>query len=538
MKRLVCVFALCMAAGAACTEDDGPLLPTEEQLDCSVPRPGLAPLRRLSKAEYGFTVADLFGHPASIAEELPDENYGLDGYDNYADSSNINQLRAERLFAAAETVSNAAVDDLTSLLPCPVAQIDDACIDQFVRVVGRRSYRRDLAAEELAILRTLYDAASQADTPERVAHVLQGLLMAPQFVFRPERGTSVEAAPGVVLLDGYEIATRLSYLVWASTPDDALLDAAASGQLDTAEGIRQEVERMLGEPQARRGVVHFLTQWLQIAEFDNIIRDPELFEYDDQLGRDIKEQTERFLARVVIDEGGSLADLLTSRDVEVNADLASIYGVSHSGGAGWEPATLPEAERKGVLTLSAWLTKYGFSRLPATFRRGVYVKTRLLCDPLGDPDPDADLSPVVLQPGTSNREALEARLEQSASCQKCHLSFKDFGYAFENFDALGRFQTEEFNGAPIDVSGEVWLSEDLDGAFDSWSDLIDRLAESKDVSDCMGRQVFRYANARRAEDADACALEQLNAEPFRSVGDMLAEIALSDGFRYRNVEGE
>jgi len=541
----------CLAAvmAVACSGDsesgDGTTLPGPTPdpgsgLDCSERQPGEAPLRRLSKTEFGFTIEDLFGYPATIAGQLPDEQFGSDGYDNYADSANISQLRADALFDAAETVADASVQDLTALLPCESTQVDDECVDEFIANTGRHVYRRPLQAEELSILRAAYDKGDATMLATRVATALQVMLVSPQFLFRPERidAQQSEGAAGVAALDGHEIATRLSYMLWSSTPDDILLDAAAAGELDTVAGIESQVRRMFDDPKARRGVTHFLRQWLDIAEFEETQFDPEYYpqyaEDPEAMQAAMIEQMDRFFARVVIDDEGSVAELLTSRTMDVNADLAAIYGVSHPGDNSWVSVELPEEERKGALTMSAWLTRFGFSRLPATFRRAKFIKERITCDTLPDPDPDADLSPVVLEDGVSNREALEARLSQSENCQKCHQSFGHFGYAFENFDSIGQFRTVEVNGAPIDTAGEILQSDDIDGEFDSWSDLLDRMASSKDVSDCMSRQVFRFAYARRAQDGDSCTVASITQEEFPAIVDVMVSVATSDGFRFRD----
>jgi hypothetical protein len=189
-----------------------------------------------------------------------------------------------------------------------------------------------------------------------------------------------------------------------------------------------------------------------------------------------------------------------------------------------------------VLTLAAWLTKYGFSRLPATFRRAKFVKTKLLCDSIPPPDPQADLSPVTLLPGMTNRQVLEKRLEQSKNCTSCHAGFKDFGYAFESFDSIGQYRKTEPNGAIIDTSGVVRSTDDINGAFSSWSDVIDRLASSRDVKNCMVSEVFRYAHGRQPDTAEACVVQQLSSAASPSLKELFVSLVTSDAFRFRTVE--
>jgi hypothetical protein len=540
MKSLwVGSFALALAALAACEGDIGDPAPPTDPAHCTSPRPGAAPLRRLTKSEYRFSLEDLFGPAASAADGLPDEQFGADGFDNYAQNASINQLRADKMFAAAETVAKATSAELALLLPCDPSAVDDACVDAFLRSTGRRSYRHPLDDEEVAILRAVYDAGTTLPLGERVATVLHAMLMAPQFVFRAEVGDGAAgaAAPGVVALGGYEIATRLAYLLWASTPDDAVLDAAADGELATREGIARAARRMLDDPRARRGVVHFLAQWLDVAATRNdVTRDAEMYpEFDAALLDLMREQTQRFLAKVVLDEGGSVGDLLQSRAAPVEARLAALYAVAEPPGGEWATVTLPEGERSGVLTLAAWLTEKGFSRLPASVRRGKFVRTRLLCQDLGPPDPSADLTPPQLEPGMTNREILAERTK-NAPCAGCHALMNDLGFAFESFDAIGRYRTTEVNGEPIDASGTL-VGSDADGSFAGAAELMDRLGKSRQIHDCMAHQVFRYAEGRRPESEDACTMGTLTGAENRSIADLLVDIATSDAFRFRRVEG-
>jgi hypothetical protein len=503
---------------------------------CNGPSVSLAPMRRLTKSEYAFTLSDGFGLPIGVADPLPDEPTGGDGYDNEAVHAHIDQLRADELFAIAEGAARELANSGTVALPCALPQLDDACIDGFVRSAGRRLFRRALSLDEVTRFRDLFHQADDAVPNHRIALVIEAMLVSPQFLFRPE--VADEASAGkVIALNGHEVATRLSYLIWASAPDEELLDAAGNGELDDRDGVAKHARRLLAHPRARRGLAHFFEQWLGTSAMTAMVRDESLYPgFDGALLASMRTQVREYVATTVLDRQGSIADLLTATRAPIDAKIAPLYGVPPPPGNEWRETSLPSDQRKGILTLAAWLTKHGFAKLPATFRRGKFVKVRLLCDDLPPPAADADLSPVELEPNMTNRQALEKRLQQSPACLGCHAAFSDFGYAFESFDSIGRHRISELNGAPLDLKGSAKGTADIDGAFSSWSDLVDKLAASKDVSDCMTAQLYRYGHGRRPSEEDRCELARLEQRKHPPLVEVIVEIVTGDGFRFRRLE--
>lgn len=508
---------------------------------CETIQPGVAPLRRLNRTEYRFTVQDLFGVTSDPSADFPAETI-VDGFDNNANSTSISQLRADKMFAAAEAIGAATTEELTQLLPCDVANVTPTCVDELIETVGRRSYRRPLEPEESAILRVVYDADPSYPLRDRVSMVLQAILMAPQFHFRVEEGNAAASpSPGVLPLTGYEVASRLSYLLWASAPDDVLLDAAAAGGLDTVEGVEAEARRMLEDDRAHRGVANFVSQWLDLRGLDLADKDPTVFpDFDPELIAAMRTETEAFFESVIWEKKGGIHDLLLSNETLVDARLAAIYGVSHPGDASWQSVTLPDAERRGVLTQASFLTNFAHRATPAPVRRGHFVRSRLLCQDLDAPPNDVDTSVPPPSDAQTNRELL-AQHSADPLCKGCHQFMDPIGFGFEKYDAIGQFRTVEGDNLTIDATGELVGTTDSDGPFDGAIELAERLAESDQVQQCMTTQAFRYTYGRRNTADDSCTVDDIQLAHVESGGailELLVAITRTDSFRFRTAAAE
>ncbi|MFP6684458.1 MAG: DUF1587 domain-containing protein, partial [Polyangiaceae bacterium] len=238
MRHLPLACVAILAAFAACADnghdDPNAQSPTDPTVSCKQAETAPAPLTRLNSREYRNTVSDLFGVEGSAS--LPADNVPANfGYDNSVHNASVSQLRADALFASAATIGEAVAQQLDTMLPCETSSADGACIDAFIHTLGRRIYRRPLDDAEHAALRKIDDAAVvRGDALQvRIELIVQAMSFAPQFIYKAEIGeaTAEAAAPGLVALSDHELATRLAYLLWASTPDDVLLDVAAAGGL-------------------------------------------------------------------------------------------------------------------------------------------------------------------------------------------------------------------------------------------------------------------------------------------------------------------
>jgi hypothetical protein len=312
--------------------------------------------------------------------------------------------------------------------------------------------------------------------------------------------------------------------LWSSAPDDTLLDAAASGELDRAEGIERQARRLLGDARARHGIEAFHGQWLGIGRLEQASRDPKLFpEWNAEL-RDAR-QTE--LAR--------FSDYaIRERKANLRTLLSATY--SFPDGAA-QPVQLPTDRTFGLLTQPAFLAAHAHSDQTSPILRGRALRERLFCQPLPDPPPNVAAVAPELAPGLTTRERYAMHRTASSACFGCHRLIDDLGFALEHYDAIGRYRADE-NGKPIDASGQ--LSEtDVDGSLDGAGSLAQRMGDSAQVRNCYAQQWFRFALGRSQQAADRCALSavQKRFTADSAIAELLVSIAQSDAFvQYRRQQ--
>ncbi|AKF04922.1 DUF1592 domain-containing protein [Sandaracinus amylolyticus] len=513
---------------------------------------GTAPMRRLSNAEYLHTLRDLFPGVTPAVPELP-EDTEVGGFENDARSLGPSDVRVSRwediAFRYAGEVTSSP-DRLAAFLPCAPGAGDAgaqrACGETLVRDFGRRAYRRPLSDQEVERYVAFFESQREAiDFAAAVQLTTMALLQSPWFLYRIEL-PGEGGGDGVVPLDGYQLASRLSYFLWESTPDDALLEAAARGELATDAQLEAQARRMLDDGRAREAVVDFHRQWL---DFDRIEMDehqgrvPELYPtWNETLRQAVRDEQDRFVEGVLFDGEGTLRALLTSRTAYVNGPLASLYGVNGPGDATtWEEVTLPHDQRAGLLTRAGFLASHAHSGNGSPPLRGVFVMERLLCEPRPSPPPDADLTPPVVRPGEeprTNRQLFEERTSP-AGCIACHTRIDGFGFGFEHYDAVGGYR-ELDHGLPVDASGNL-TGTDVDGPYVGAIELSEALAESARVEVCATRMWMRYALGRAPEREDECLTSRLARSFHESGGDvraLMVDIVTSPEFRNRPLASE
>ncbi len=412
------------------------------------------PLRRLTAFEYRNTVADLF-----VGATLPDFELPVDdrreGFDNNADALLPSKLHIEQYNVAAERIADVVVNDLPALIDC-TPDIDPGCSMRFVTEFGARAFRRPLTADETTAFHAFFAGPpGDTDFAAGVEATIQLMLQAPQFLYRIELHEPGAGAPGTLAaLDGYQLATRLSYFLWSSMPDPALLTAAGSGQLATPAQVEAEVRRMLDDPKAERAFLHFFRQWGELERVDLVSKLAD-DNYDDATRGAMREEFDRFVRDVLFGGGeGTFSDLLQSPRTFVNDRLAELYGVAGPGPDMWTEVELDPTQRAGLLTQPAFLAGHGHPLNPSPVKRGNFVLQNLLCINVGSPPPIAEAmgSPKPM-PGMTNRQVYE-ELTKAEQCNICHQTINPVGFAFEHYDTMGRFR-ELDQGLPVDSSGSI-----------------------------------------------------------------------------------
>jgi len=491
------------------------------------------PLRRLTSTQYINTVRDLFGDDAFEAE--------LDEGGEIISEREVRQLRdsAEQIIGRQDAWTE-------TVFPCDIGGAkDDTCVNGFFDGFAARAFRRPLTDEERTVLFGIYSEALTIGTfAEAMETLLQVVLQSPALIYMYEAGATDSTETARPLTD-HEVATRLSYFLWNTTPDAALLAAATDGELSDKGGLAMQTQRLLSDPRADFAVQQFMSSWLQLDggvlhhPLEEAEKDAALYpEFDDELVAAMRAETQAFIRRT-FEEDGSFEDLLSARYAYVNGPMATLYGVSGpQDAATWEWVDLDKAERGGLLTRAAFLTTLSTRNVTAPIRRGVWVLKEMLCEGLGDPPPNVNNIPP--EGGNVDGEILTVRQDvagrtDGTDCVHCHSLINPIGFTFEHYDAIGRWQTNEVtSGLPIDASGYLPEGEALQGAIE----LSSELSTSAQARDCFAERWYQQAISKQLDEADQCSLGVIQEQlaDGGSMRDLVVAIITSDAFRYINIE--
>ncbi len=509
-------------------------------------RVGEAPLRRLSNTEYGYALRDVFPAINLALPPLPADT-AVSGFDNDAEAQAPSDVRIVRyetianLYAAEATRDADAVTALTGCADRSTPALADECKLQFIRRFGALLFRRPLTAEEEARFGQRFTGwATAVDFDAAVQLTVSAMLQSPQFLYRVEP-IDPDDAGSIVPLDSYAMASRLSFFLWESLPDEELIRAASTDDLRSEAGIRGQVDRMLEDPRALRLVWDFHRQWLTLDKILNEEHQVRTADVDPQWSNATQasalEESRRFVEGS-FHGAGTFGDLLTSRHAFVDAEMARVYGIGPPAAGTWVETTLDGEQRAGILTRTAFLAGYSHRASTSPPVRGNAVMLQLLCQLPAPPPPDADLSPPVAAPGDgpkTNRMLFEERTAP-ASCQGCHRSLNGFGFGFENYTASGAFITEQ-QGLSIDPRGEI-NGTDVDGPFANALELSSALSNSEVVYRCATKRWFQYAVGRLPTEVEQGSVDFLADNFLESRGDLrtlLTAIATSKTFRMRKI---
>jgi hypothetical protein len=494
---------------------------------------GPMPLLRLSRREYNNTVRDLLGDLSNQANAFSSdrESEFLFRRGGLVAIQDLDDLKD-----AAATIAAGVEAKVPTLAPCPMGTAEDACASKFVSTFGLRAYRRPLAAEENERLMALYQAGRTTLSltyAGAIRLLVEAMLQAPPFLYHWELGSSAPVVEGkVVKLGPYEVASRLSYFVWGSMPDQALFEAAAAGKLGTQAEVEAQARRLLEDKRGRDTVSAFAEEWMNLDQVAERPKDPMVYpEFKDDLKAAMTEELRTFIASVVFDGDKSLSSLLTATSSFLNQPLAALYGVRNVTGTALKPAMLDAEQRAGLLTRAGFLTVTGATDGSHPVKRGRRVYERMLCGELPPPPPVVPPAKPASMGGTTRQRFEEHDMNPCAGA--CHEVMDKLGFAFEEYDGIGKFRTTD-NGGKVDASGAI----ELDGskqAFANARDLSQILAKSPTVASCFARQWMRFAFKRGDTAADAASLEAVEAAFAKgnAITDLLVGVAGSRSFRYR-----
>ncbi len=359
----------------------------------------------------------------------------------------------------------------------PKTKEESACARQITENLARRAFRRPVTAEEMKRLMPFYEAGRQdgGTFDQGIERVVAAVLVSPQFLYRSIRGPKGATSDTEFALTDLELASRLSFFLWNTGPDEELLTLAAANGLTRPGVIEKQVKRMLADPKASSLVTSFAMKWLTLTNLDQVIPDPKLFPgFDEQLRHDFSMEAEAFIGSIFSDDR-SVLELLTADYTFLNERLANHYGISGVTGNQFRKVTLAEKERWGLLGKGAVLLRTSYGDRTSPVLRGAWVLDKLLGTPPTPPPPDTatDLS----QKAGEQPKTVRARLEQhrdKASCRMCHGVIDPTGLALENFDAIGQWRTRDSQAnAPIDASTVLPSGVPINGVVDLRAQLVD-----------------------------------------------------------------
>jgi len=509
--------------------------------------PGPNGMPRLSPREFRNGLVDLFGGGVPLPE-------GLDtiprvsrstaigaGSAAWSDSGTVKQLAEAALSVASWIWKDARRRQ--SLGICVPASKDDGCIRESLATWGQRLWRRPLAPAELAdlVARVGALAAELGGVDRAFATTFALLVASPHHVYRVELGEPDPARPGWLRLSDWELASRLSFGLWESTPDPTLLEMARAGGLRSREAIAAAAERMLRDPRSERGFQYLFSDTYQDVDLEAIDHDHP--SWTPVLRSAMREELRRMVVPILAGDR-DYRELLTGRTTFVNAGLARFYGISAPGATDdlFVPARLPP-DRGGILTTAALLALYGADGSSPIFR-GRFVRSDLLCQPISEP-PDDLAEAIAAQRAakatdgtvTPTRYAAQQRLN-TAPCNACHQLIDPIGLGFEKFDVVGAPQAME-GGVP--TTGHGWLDDQpthAGQAFDGPTELAELLAASPRFADCVVRGAYARLVRRPLADGEEVLVHalgrQFQASGYRYRG-LLAAVVSSDGFRQARV---
>lgn len=546
-----CVFVLALSAaitGAGCDaaltgvlsdERSETLLgPGEEEPEAPAVRPelpGFSVIRRLNRDEYQNTTRDLLGSELDVTGGFPADDLGGE-FATVGTSLSLSPLYVMAYERAAHDLVSELFDRTDAkrdeILSCDVEAFEtEVCAKEIVGTFARRAFRRPLFDGELDGLLGPYNKAIEVDATktEGLRHSLAAVLLSPHFLFKVE-ADEVPDTGAVRALNSHEIATRLSYALWATMPDEALFARADAGDLVTDDSIEEEIERMLNDERADGFLEGFFAHWLKFNHLEDHEVEPTAFpDYDPELAVSMKEEARLFFSEFLSSDRPA-SELLSANFTFVDDLLAAHYGLPGPGSDAFVRVETVGSTRGGLLTLGALLMTTSFSSRTSVVVRGAYVFDHLLCGEIPPPPPGVEGLAFDTE-GLTQRERLDLH-RQDPSCSSCHNIMDPLGFGLENYDAVGAYR--ELDGTlPVDASGELPDGQSFSGAIE----LGQVLADDPRFPECVTQKFMTYALGRvfsTKDDWRKFLTQELRPKD-GSLRTILREVLLSDAFRTRQA---
>ena len=510
----------------------------------AAPAEGVAMMRRLTPEQYANIIEEVFGPSIELGGRFEPE-MRVDALNEVGSgrismsSMGISQFDAMARSVAAQVISEKSRDIMIPCKPASATGPDDACVRQFLDHAGSLLFRRPMTKDELQVyVKAAHDAAvTSKDFYTGLSLTLGAVLTSPQFLFRQATIEPDPDAKGQFRLDAASKATRLSFFLWNSMPDAALLAAAAKGELNTKKGVEKQVTRMLASHRLEDGVRAFFADMLQLDGLSSLAKDTTLYpKFDAMVARDAREQTLRTIVDLLVEHRGDYRDLFTARKTYLTQGLASVYriplvnDVPNGSQDIWQVYEMPEGDpRAGILTELSFVALNSHPGRSSPTLRGKALREVILCQKV--PAPPAAVNFTIVQ-DTSNPVYKTARDRLTAHrvnpvCAGCHKLIDPMGLALENFDGSGAFRTTE-NDVAIDTSGE------LDGVkFNNAAELGKTVRDNPATTSCVVDRLVSYGLGRTPVAGEHAWVDSLKAgfaKDGHIIPDLMQKIANSPEF--------
>ncbi|QDU09710.1 DUF1592 domain-containing protein [Gimesia aquarii] len=488
-------------------------------------------VQRLTNSEYIETVRRAVGVDISKeAHEMLPPDLRADGFSNTAYNLNVDLKHVEIYARLAEIiVKRMDVMKFATRFSKSRKLSTDATMREFVGSMGKWLFRGPLDDREVTTYSGIATTVASAggDYKEAVSYIVEAMLQSPRFIYRIEnqRGDGTAWPVGE-----YELASRMSYIIWGGPPDEELIRAADSGELHDPQNVDKQVSRMLQNPRAVERSLQFVSEWLNLDRLSNLRPDLKKFpKWNGALATDMREETLAFFKEIVWQEKRPLADLLNAQVTYVTPQLAAHYGLKPKGTGlvRYDLTAIPA--RGGLLTQGSVLTVGGDEASMVT--RGLFILQDILRGTVKDPPPGLDTTPVPSKPGLSQRHIAEQRIA-NASCAGCHVKFEPLAFGLEKFDGLGSFHNKDEHGNQLRDDGEILFPGTAKPvSYQSSAELMNLLAGNPRVQQSITWKVTQFALGRPLVAADARIIDQIHRTAQKNGGtysSLITAIVMSD----------
>jgi hypothetical protein len=506
---------------------------------CTPGVPTTSQLPRLTRAEYDATTRDLLGIDVQPSSMLAPDTVG-----------SVDQRAWDGFSTAADSLATQVMASATArakVFPCTTDSA--ACVQQFITTFGAKAFRRQLTTAEVTRFQNLYTSratlTATGTLDEALQLILKAFLLSPSFLTKAELSESTPSG-SYYALNGYEMASRLSYMLWGTMPDDTLFSAAAAGQLSSASDILAQAQRMLQDPKARAKVADFHAHYALMGDatrWSEAAHDPTLFPaFKPSMVQTLSDEASKFFDYVTFDLKGTFQDLITKPVAFVNSDLAPIYGLPAANfGTDLQLTNLDQATRAGVFTHVGFLASYSSYNRTSPILRGAFLEKQVLCRQIGSPPPDAANTPVPTDATLVTNRQRVTQQTSPAACTGCHGTIVNpAGFALEAYDSIGASQTAEHDtGAAIDSTADVLIGANTVHVGGP-TDLMGAIAASPEGQSCYAQRWVTYAYERDLTSQDLCTVQSLASNMTGQSGytilNLITDLTQADSFRLRAKE--